>query len=120
MNRDVCFIVWLRYNDATLSLFSYLELKIMVESKLVSGIVKRRTVKNNKSEKVVDWPWYIQCGKCTKQFTLRIDSDTNGLASDFKRRKNYMRFFVSHNRNIFQLLVLFPFHFFGAVKKMFR
>ena len=66
MNRDVLLIVWLLYNDSTVSLFSYLELKMMAKSKLVSDIVKRRTVKNNKSEKVVDWPWYIQCGKCIK------------------------------------------------------
>ena len=66
MNRDVLLIVWLLYSDSTVSLFSYLELKMMAKSKLVSDIVKRRTVKNNKSEKVVDWPWYIQCGKCIK------------------------------------------------------
>ena len=66
MNRDVFLIVWLLYSYSTVSLFSYLELKIMTKSKLVSDIVKRRTVKNNKSEMVVDWPWYIQCGKCTK------------------------------------------------------
>ena len=59
MNRDVHFIVRLLYTDSTVSLFSYLELKMIAESKLVSGIVKRRTVKNNKSENVVDWPWYI-------------------------------------------------------------
>ena len=66
MNRDDLLIVWLLYSDSTVSLFSYLELKMMAKSKLVSDIVKRRTVKNNKSEMVVDWPWYIQCGKCTK------------------------------------------------------
>ena len=66
MNRDVLLIVWLLYSDSTVSLFSYLELKMMAKSKLVSDIVKRRPVKNNKSEKVVDWPWYIQCGKCIK------------------------------------------------------
>ena len=66
MNRDDLLIVWLLYSDSTVSLFSYLELKMMAKSKLVSDIVKRRTVKNNKSEKVVDWPWYIQCGKCIK------------------------------------------------------
>ena len=89
MKRDVLFIVWLLYSDSTVSLlFSYLELKMMAESNLVSGSIKGRTVKNNKNEKVVDWPWYMQCGKCTKQFTLRIDSDTNGRASDFKRCKN--------------------------------
>ena len=84
MNRNFYFIVWLLYSNSTGSLFSYLELKMMAKSKLVSGIVKRRTVKNNKSEKVVDWPWYMKCGKCTKQFTLRIDSDTNGRVSHFK------------------------------------
>ena len=78
MNRDVCFIVWPLYSNSSVSLFSYLELKLMAESKLVSGIIKRRTVKSNKREKVVDSPWYIHCGKCTKQFTVRIDSDTNG------------------------------------------
>ena len=66
MNRDDLLIVWLLYSDSTVSLFSYLELKMMAKSKLVSDIVKRRTVKNNKSEKVFDWPWYIQCGKCIK------------------------------------------------------
>ena len=69
MNRDVCFIVCLLYRDSTVSLFSYLEIKMTAESKLVSSIFKRRAVKNNKIEKVVDWPWYIQCGKCAKQFT---------------------------------------------------
>ena len=69
MNIDVCFIVCLLYRDSTVSLFSYLEIKMMAESKLVSSIFKRRTVKNNKIEKVVDWPWYVQCGKCAKQFT---------------------------------------------------
>ena len=59
MNRDVRFIVRLLYTDSTVSLFSYLELKMIAESKLVSGIVKRRAVRNNKSENVVDCPWYI-------------------------------------------------------------
>ena len=116
MNRDVRFIVWLLCSDSSVLLFSYLELKLIVENKLVSDIIKRRTVKNSKSESVVKWPWYIQFGKCTKKFILIIDSYTNSR----KRRKNYMRFFVSHKRNVSQLLVLFPFHFLGALKKMFR
>ena len=116
MNRDVRFIVWLLCSDSSVLLFSYLELKLIVENKLVSDIIKRRTVKNSKSERVVKWPWYIQFSKCTKKFILIIDSYTNSR----KRRKNYMRFFVSHKRNVFQLLVLFPFHFSGVLKKLFR
>ena len=116
MNRDVRFVVWVLCGDSSVSLFSYLELKLMAENKLVSDIIKRRTVKNSKSERMVRWPWYIQFGKCTKKLILIIDSYTNSR----KRRRNYMRFFASHNRNVFQLLVLFPFHFSGALKKMFR
>ena len=116
MNRDVRFIVWLLCGDSSVFLFSYFQLKLMAESKLVSDIIKRRTVTNSKSERVVKWPGYIQFGQCMKKFILIIDSYTNSR----KRRKNYMRFFVSHKRNVFQLLVLFPFHFSGALKKMFR
>ena len=47
MNRDVRFVVWLLCGDSSVSLFSYLELKLMAENKLVSDIIKRRTVKNN-------------------------------------------------------------------------
>ena len=117
MNIDVCFIVCLLYRDSTVSLFSYLEIKMMAESKLVSSIFKRRTVKNNKIEKVVDWPWYVQCGKCAKQFTQRTDSDTNGRLSDFKIRKNYMRHFISHNRKFFSYLFCFIFIFRVLLRK---
>ena len=48
MNRYVRFIVWLLCGGSSVLLFSYLELKLMAESKLVSDIIKKRTVKNSK------------------------------------------------------------------------
>ena len=104
MNRDIRFIVWLLYSDSIISLFSYVELKMMVESKLVSSIFKEEQLKTIKVIR-----WLTSLGK----FILRNDSDTNGRVSDFKRRKNYMSLLYP-TKETFLVISFVSFSFFGC------
>lgn len=104
MNRDIRFIVWLLYSDSIISLFSYVELKMMVESKLVSSIFKEEQLKTTKVIR-----WLTSLGK----FILRNDSDTNGRVSDFKRCKNYMSLLYP-TKETFLVISFVSFSFFGC------
>ena len=55
-------------------------------SKVVVGRVARRKLTMHKKTVYIDWPYYVRCGVCSHEVSLRIDGCSRGKASNFHRK----------------------------------
>ena len=56
-------------------------------SQVVEKSKTLRSVRRRGKKVQVRWPWYVRCGRCNNDYSIRIDVGHEGRVSDFKRRK---------------------------------